>query len=75
MKKKDSSYILSDTDRKRIAAKARAFARSSDYDGHIEAWFFPDTGKLRYCEIVGLGCMDPGESEAELIYSAPCRKK
>lgn len=71
----DGIYKLSNTDKKRIMAHARAIAadrtRNHQYDGYIEAWFDTDTGKVIYREVVGNG-YTKADDGMEFIYSAQC---
>ena len=71
MKKVNDIYVLSETDKKRIAAHARAIAKSryGNYSGAIDAYFDATTGETHYYEFVGNGYVDcPGLT---LVYSAP----
>lgn len=62
MKQVNRLYQLSATDIKRIEAHTRAIARKASYDGHIEAWFDQETGRVDYYELVGNDWMQPTTS-------------
>lgn len=51
---KNSHYVLSETDKKKIEAHARAIAKQAAYDGAVEAWLNTETGEVSYMECVGL---------------------
>lgn len=53
MSNHDGHYVLSESDKKKIEAHARAIAKKAAYDGAIEAWFDFETGGIRYMECVG----------------------
>lgn len=74
MKKVNDQYVLSNTDRNRIAAHARAIARRAAYTGTVEAWFDRSTGQIHYCELTSGGCMEARDDDMENIYTAYCRE-
>lgn len=53
MSNHNGHYVLSESDKKKIEAHARAIAKKAAYDGAIEAWFDFETGEIRYLECVG----------------------
>lgn len=53
MSNRNNCYVLSETDKKKIEAHARAIARKAAYDGAVEAWFDRETGEILYMECVG----------------------
>lgn len=53
MSNHNGHYVLSESDKKKIEAHARAIAKKAAYDGAIEAWFDFETGEIHYMECVG----------------------
>ena len=53
MRNRNGQYVLSESDKKKIEAHARAIAKKAAYNGAIEAWFDSETGEIRYMECVG----------------------
>ena len=53
MSNHDGHYVLSESDKKKIEAHARAIAKKAAYNGAIEAWFDSETGEIHYMECVG----------------------
>lgn len=72
MKKENNRFVLSKTDKGRIAAHVRAMAKKAPYNGYVEAWFNAVRGEVRYCELTDCGYIEVGEN-MELICSAECR--
>lgn len=68
MKKENNRFVLSKTDKGRIAAHARAIAKKAPYSGYVEAWFNTARGEVRYCELRDYDYIEAGEN-MELIYS------
>lgn len=66
----DGRYVLSETDKKKIEAHARAIARKAAYDGAVEAWFDRETGEILYMECVGSDYYASESDAMEFIYSA-----
>lgn len=66
MKKINSRFIASATDKRRALAHCNAIARQADYDGSVEAWLNKASGEIAYIEHTGSGYCVGGE-DMELI--------
>lgn len=75
MKKENSRFVLSTTDKGRIAAHARAMAKKATYNGYVEAWFNSVSGEITYCELTDYNSYIEAGKDMELIYSAECREE
>ena len=73
MKKVSGLFVLSTTEKKKIAAHCRAIAKKAAFTGHVEAWFNTESGRVDYVELVGLEYVEASEN-MELIYSARTNK-
>ena len=73
MKKVNGFFVLSTTDKKRIAAHCRAIAKKAVYAGYVEAWLNTESGRVDYVELIGLEYVVASEN-MELIYSARTNK-
>lgn len=70
MRKVNGEYILSNTDKKRIAAHCRAMARSHRYNGFIKAYLDTRDGEIIYEEFVGDGWIE--SDYLEFVDCAEC---
>lgn len=75
MKRENNRFVLSKTEKGRIAAHARAMAKKATYSGYVEAWFDTARGEVRYCELTDYNSYIEAGKDMELIYSAECREE
>ena len=73
MKKKNGTFALSATDKKKISSRCRAIAKNAAYAGYVEAWFNAESGRVDYLELIGLDYVEASEN-MELIYSIRTNK-
>lgn len=72
MKKENGRFVLSKTDKEKVAAHTRAMARKAAYNGYVEARFNTENGNVRYYELADYNSyIEAGES-MEFVYSAEC---
>lgn len=75
MKKENNRFVLSKTDKSRIAAHARAMAKKATYSGYVEAWLNTASGEVIYCELTDYNSYIEAGEDMKLIYSAECREE
>lgn len=75
MKRENNRFVLSKTEKGRIAAHARAMAKKATYNGYVEAWFNSVSGEITYCELADCNSYIEAGKDMELIYSAECREE
>lgn len=75
MKRENNRFMLSKTEKGRIAAHARAMAKKVTYNGYVEAWFNSVSGEITYCELTDYNSYIEAGKDMELIYSAECREE
>ena len=75
MKRENNRFVLSKTEKGRIAAHARAMAKKATYNGYVETWFNTARGEVRYCELTDYISYIEAGKDMELIYSAECREE
>lgn len=75
MKRENNRFVLSKTEKGRIAAHARAMAKKATYNGYVEAWFDAVSGEITYRELTDYNSYIEAEKDMELIYSAECREE
>lgn len=75
MKRENNRFVLSKTEKGRIAAHARAMAKKATYNGYVEAWFNSVSGEITYCELTDCSSYIEAGKDMELIYSAECREE
>ena len=75
MKRENNRFVLSKTEKGRIAAHARAVAKKATYNGYVEAWFDAVSGEITYRELTDYNSYIEAGKDMELIYSAECREE
>lgn len=75
MKKGNNRFVLSKTDKSRIAEHARAMAKKATYNGYVEAWLNTASGEVIYCELTDYNSYIEAGEDMKLIYSAECREE